>query len=51
MKPRLGAGIVAAQESESMSNGLLFEIVKEVTLGEFARQLSAAFAKDLDADS
>ena len=44
MKPRLGAGIIAAQEAESMSNGLLFEIMKEVTLGEFASNLSAAFA-------
>ena len=44
MKPHLGAGITAAQESESRSNGLLFEIVKEVTLGEFASKFSAAFA-------
>ena len=44
MKPRLGAGIIAAQESESMSNGLLFEIVKEVTLGEFASKLGAELA-------
>ena len=42
MKPRLGPGI-AAQDSENMSNGLLFEIVKDITLPSLASKLGAEF--------